>query len=156
VTTRIVQTGSIDGVEKIGKIDELSRFIKENACNPKAKKLAEQAHAPDYKELGQIDVLDLTGVGIESLPERLTDLTDLVVLDLTANQLQELPNSIVKMRGLRVLKLRGNRFQTVPPQLKEMKGLFTVDILENPIKAIPISLKDIIRELPYGSHWVDE
>ncbi len=73
-----------------------------------------QAIDTAVKEAAEIKRLDLIGLGLESLPDELSSLSELVVLNLANNRLSELPQSLSNLKKLNNLDLRRNRFERFP------------------------------------------
>ena len=70
-----------------------------------------QAIDTAIKEAAEIKRLDLSGLGLESLPDELGLLNDLVILNLANNKLTELPQNFSSLKKLNNLDLRRNYFK---------------------------------------------
>lgn len=66
--------------------------------------------------------LDLSGLGLQSLPEEIAQLTNLQRLDLGGNQLTSLPDAMQKLTWLKTISLRGNDGLKIPPELLQATG----------------------------------
>lgn len=67
----------------------------------------------DAKNSGNTQ-LSLRGLGLSSLPERLSELTSLTHLDLSYNKLETIPEGIRKLPALKSLDLYENQLNTLP------------------------------------------
>lgn len=79
--------------------------------------LEHKAISSDVETPAQIHRLDLSNLGLKSLPETLGLLKELSVLNLSHNQLSTLPDAIAQLEKLSNLDLRRNSFETVPEVL---------------------------------------
>ena len=64
--------------------------------------------------------LDLSELGLTSLPESLGKLSGLQTLYLSGNQLTSLPESLGKLSGLQKLDLSGNQLTSLPESLGKL------------------------------------
>jgi len=76
-----------------------------------------KAIGENVTEPGQVKRLDLSNRGLESLPETIGLLNEVVALNLGHNQLSELPESVSSMPQLGNVDLRRNDFEKVPEVL---------------------------------------
>ncbi len=81
--------------------------------------------------------LDLTGRGINQLPEQVGSLTSLQELYLSANQLSTLPERIVQLANLQKLYLYGNRLSTLPEQIAQLANLQRLSASANQLSTVP-------------------
>ncbi|KAJ0017487.1 hypothetical protein Pint_09714 [Pistacia integerrima] len=65
-------------------------------------------------ELRLVRLLDLQGVGIESLPDEVGDLINLRYLDFRGTMIKNLPNSMKNLRNLQTLDIRNTNVSTLP------------------------------------------
>ncbi|TCS18218.1 leucine-rich repeat-containing protein kinase family protein [Caulobacter sp. BK020] len=85
--------------------------------------------------------------GLTAFPREILDLTDtLEVLDLSGNALTSLPDDLGRLTKLRVLFCSGNRFERLPPGLGDCAALSQVGfrgcgLREVPAEALPPSLR---------------
>ena len=75
--------------------------------------------------------LDLSALGLESLPESLGHLIHLQELALINNKLTTLPEWLGLLTDLQVLFLISNQFTTLPEWLGQLTGLQTLDLGNN-------------------------
>ena len=81
--------------------------------------------------------LDLSGLGIESLPTDIARLIHLEKLDLSDNRLADLPASIGQLTGLRRLDLSNNRLAEVPESIGRLAELQRLYLGYNRLGACP-------------------
>jgi len=61
--------------------------------------------------------------GLEEFPREILDLSQLEVLDLSGNRLKSVPSDFSRLRNLKILFLSGNEFEDVPEVLGECPSL---------------------------------
>ncbi|XP_031253045.1 putative disease resistance RPP13-like protein 3 [Pistacia vera] len=84
-------------------------------------------------ELRLVRLLDLQGVGIESLPDEVGDLINLRYLDLRGTMIKNLPNSMKNLRNLQTLDIRNTNVSTLPRginMLTELRHLHMASFFE--------------------------
>jgi hypothetical protein len=92
--------------------------------------------------------LDLS-CGLTALPREVFDLADtLEVLNLTGNQLSTLPDDLPRLHRLRVIFCSDNRFTTLPPVLGACGQLDMIGFKANRIAQVPAAA------LPPGLRWL--
>lgn len=75
---------------------------------------------------------------LDAFPDAIFDLADtLEVLDLSGNRLSSLPDDLHRLRRLRILFASGNRFDALPPGLGACENLSMIGFKANRIAAIP-------------------
>jgi internalin A len=84
--------------------------------------------------------LDLSGLGIESLPADIARLVHLEKLDLSDNRLAELPASIGQLTRLRRLDLINNRLAVVPESIGRLSKLERLYLGYNRLAVVPESI----------------
>lgn len=84
--------------------------------------------------------LDLSELGLDSVPPEVFDLTGLEEVSLAGNQLFELPDGISRLTSLRRLQLAGNSLRTLPESLGSLSSLEGLWLHGNRLKALPASL----------------
>ena len=70
--------------------------------------------------LKEASELDLSGLGLKSLPPQVGNLTNLTFLDLEHNELTALPSEIGYLTNLTGLGLAGNQLTRLPPEIVEL------------------------------------
>ncbi|HYM75470.1 MAG TPA: COR domain-containing protein [Candidatus Dormibacteraeota bacterium] len=91
----------------------------------------------DEAELTRPGSLDLSGLGLTSVPESVTRLSRLVDLDLSFNEITTLPDFLGQMTNLRSLVLHGNRLDSLPGSIAQLVGLLYLDLSRNQLEAFP-------------------
>lgn len=87
--------------------------------------------------------------GLENFPGEILDLSDtLEILDLTGNRLSSLPNDFGKLKKLRILFLSQNLFTEVPAVLSKCPELGMVGFKANQISHLPENV------FPPKVHWL--
>ncbi|WP_395733907.1 COR domain-containing protein [Prosthecobacter sp.] len=81
--------------------------------------------------------LDLSSIGLTSLPESLRQLTGLKTLNLHNNKLSTLPEWLGRLTELQALLLAGNYLTTLPETLSQLVGLKSLDLNKNQLNALP-------------------
>ena len=82
--------------------------------------------------------LDLRHCGLDEFPREILALADtLEMLDLSGNHLRSLPDDLPRLRALRILFCSGNPFETLPAVLGRCAGLDIIGFKANAIEHIP-------------------
>ncbi len=87
--------------------------------------------------------LDLSNLGIASLPSSFDQLTQTKELYLSGNKLIALPKSIVKFSQLEILRLDSNLLSDLPEGLGQLKQLRVLDLSHNQLKILPSELGEL-------------
>lgn len=93
--------------------------------------------------------LDLTSMGLTTLPPELAGLDNLETLDLSGNALEDLPDFLAGMPGLKHLFLTKNRFVRWPGVVARMPGLEMISFKSNRLTRLPET-----GLLPAGLRWL--
>ena len=96
---------------------------------------------PILKHL-ELETLDLKFNQLETLPERIGELTSLTSLYLDSNKLQTLPESIEGLTNLVTLNLVNNQLETLPESIRELTRLTSLDLHSNQFRTLPDSIGD--------------
>ncbi|KAK4747371.1 hypothetical protein SAY87_026408 [Trapa incisa] len=85
--------------------------------------------------------LDLSNNNLQNIPESLTArLLNLMVLDVRSNQIKALPNSIGCLSKLRVLNVAGNLIECLPKSIVNCKSLEELNANFNKLSVLPDSM----------------
>lgn len=87
--------------------------------------------------------VDLSGLGLGTVPEWLADLTELTHLDLSRNRMAVVPGWLGGLQSLTVLDLRGNDLTDLPGSLSGLGRLTALDVSRNSLAALPVWLSDL-------------
>ncbi|OLT62359.1 COR domain-containing protein [Moorena bouillonii] len=90
--------------------------------------------------LSQLEVLDLSGKQLKTVPESIGKLTNLTKLNLSGNQLTIVPESIGKLTNLTELNLSGNKLTTVPESIGKLTNLTELNLSKNQLTIVPESI----------------
>jgi GTPase SAR1 family protein len=93
--------------------------------------------------------LDLSGNGLSTLPESITQLQNLTALDLRGNRLSTLPESITQLQNLTALDLSNNQLSTLPESISRLQNLTALDLSNNQLSTLPESITQLqnLKEL---------
>ena len=81
--------------------------------------------------------LDLSNLGLDTLPDSLWGLTGLKLLELAGNLIQTLPPQIGELKHLELLELSQNKLVSVPPELFSLRFLQSLFLRDNFIRELP-------------------
>ena len=81
--------------------------------------------------------LDLSKQKLDSVPNYVFQIAELVALDLSKNRIRVLPKNIGQCQNLEVLKLSRNRIQTLTASITELSELRVLHADRNPLNALP-------------------
>ena len=87
--------------------------------------------------LGRKRTLDLSDLGLSSLPPEIGQLTALTLLELVDNQLTSLPREIGQLTALTHLYLYGNQLSSLPPQIGQLTALTHLSLFSNQLSSVP-------------------
>ncbi|MEH1819178.1 MAG: COR domain-containing protein [Nostoc sp.] len=88
-------------------------------------------------ELEWLEVLNLSGNGLRTLPETIARLPQLTFLDLSGNQLTELPEAIASLQQLTTLYLSRNQLTELPEAIASFQQLTTLYLSRNQLTELP-------------------
>ena len=111
-----------------------------------------QAKAEGWKEL------DLSGLGLEELPEEITQLTALTELDLSENRLSELPGEIIQLTSLTELDLSENQLDELPSTIGQLTSLTYLNLSGNQLDELPSTIGQLtfMTELDLSGNLLSE
>ncbi|MCR9171762.1 MAG: hypothetical protein NXI10_04670 [bacterium] len=94
----------------------------------------------ELSEFTQLQYLILSKNKLEGLPDFIAEMTDLVYLNLAQNRLEELPEEICSLPSLEKLILNRNLLSTLPSCISGATSISYIDLWDNPIRTLPESL----------------
>ncbi len=93
---------------------------------------------PDFlQNASEKTFLDLSGMGLESLPTEIGQLTQLTRLNLRQNRLTTLPATIGKLTRLRELLVDDNYLTSIPEEIGNLSALREVSLTNNHLPELP-------------------
>ncbi|QLE44267.1 GTPase [Nostoc sp. C052] len=93
--------------------------------------------------LPQLTFLDLSGNQLTTLPEAIASLQQLTTLDLSRNQLTELPEAIASFQQLTTLYLNRNQLTELPEAIASLQQLTTLHLSENQLTELPEAIASL-------------
>ena len=87
--------------------------------------------------LEQLESLDLTYNGLQTIPEAIAKLHNLTSLDLSHNYLAELPEDIGQLHNLTTLGLSSNQLKALPEAITKLQNLTSLDLSANGLETLP-------------------
>ena len=98
---------------------------------------------PEIGKLTALKVLSLGSNQLTSVPTEIGKLTDLLVLDLGNNQFTMLPREIGKLTALRVLFLSDNKLTALPTEMSNLTALQTLILYSNKLTTLPTRIGNL-------------
>jgi len=95
---------------------------------------------------GQTYLLNLSGCGLEKIPDSIDVLSNLNYLNLSYNKLKSIPDSIGSLFKLRYLNLAHNRLISVPNSIDSLSRLKYFNLSFNPIRPIPKTILKRVKQ----------
>jgi hypothetical protein len=124
----------------------------ETCCDPKVVNSTFSQWIDDHlNDLHQVEILQLTNLGLIMLPDGLQQLKDLKVLNISKNLLHSLPEWISNLTNLETLHLYNNHFTYLPEDIKDLNNLKELNFGYTQITEIPdwISNLSLLEELAF-------
>jgi internalin A len=90
-------------------------------------------------------ILDLSDLGLTSLPAEMFKRTSLSVLDLSKNNLTSLPPTISRLANLSWLDVSENKLTSLQPNISHLVNLWKLDISDNELISVPPELSLIVN-----------
>ncbi|MFF7544256.1 COR domain-containing protein [Streptomyces canus] len=87
--------------------------------------------------------LDLSGLGIRTIPESLSSATNLRVVNLDHNEIQSIPNSFTRLTKLIHVELSRNHLTSLPESIGNLTRLRILDLGRNKLTDIPSSITNL-------------
>jgi Leucine-rich repeat (LRR) protein len=87
--------------------------------------------------------LDLSNLGLHSVPPELGQLTNLTGLNLASNQITTLPPELGRLTNLTTLNLDENQIVSIPPELGRLTDLTRIYLDETQVTTLPLRLRHL-------------
>ncbi|MCP5492666.1 MAG: leucine-rich repeat domain-containing protein [Chlamydiales bacterium] len=98
------------------------------------------------EKLTHLKELNLNYNKLELLPHSIKRLKNLEQLHLSHNSLSSLPKSIGKLSHLKWLYLDSNKLRSLPPSIEDLQALEGMVLSQNPLKSLPDSMLSLSRK----------
>ncbi len=98
---------------------------------------------PEIGGLASLQYLNLSENQLTALPPEIGGLTSLQSLDLSHNQLTALPPEIGRLASLQTLDLSHNQLTALPPEIGQLVSLQTLDLRYNQLTALPPEMANL-------------
>jgi len=105
------------------------------------KSMFEQLESLNLLEIYQLEIFDLTNLGLTFLPREIGQLNNLQLLNVSFNQLTELPLEIKFLTNLKELKVNNNQLTTLPLEIKFLTKLVRLNLSNNQLTELPLEIK---------------
>ena len=112
-----------------------------------------QVIPPVIAELSEVQNLNLSGNQISSISDSLTQIFNLQMLDLSGNQISSIPDSIINLSKLRLLDLSGNQIVDVPESICQLSNLQSLDLRDN-LLTVPAKILDNYKNPKVIFHYL--
>ncbi|XP_047160899.1 plant intracellular Ras-group-related LRR protein 6-like [Vigna umbellata] len=94
-------------------------------------------------EKERLQVMDLSGMSLDSLPKPSLDLATISKLDLSNNNLQEIPESLTaRLLNMEVLDVRSNQLKSLPNSIGCLSKLKVLNVSGNFIEFLPKTIEN--------------
>jgi len=128
------------------------RILEAFDCNHKSLDLSSLGLSSIPSAIGSLKCLKklfLDNNSLSTLPDELWNLTNLEELDLGRNRISFLPPSIGDLKNLEVLYLHENILTSLPPEIGDLTFLVRFSIAQNQLSSLPSSFSNLtdLREL---------
>jgi len=104
---------------------------------------------PDFEKAKPVNTksgntLDLSGAGLEKLPNEIWSRADLISLDVSDNNLSgALPSQIGQLKKLKSLDASNNQMTGVPAEIGRLTDLESIDFANNKLTGLPNELGNL-------------
>lgn len=123
------------------QVKDLKYSREGNALNLSRKGLTEFPES--VFENKDLKVLRLYGNGIDSIPDRISELTQLEKLYIGRNKLKYIPASIGELKNLKILSVQYNEIDSLPEELGNLESLEQLWLNQNQLTRLPESLGNL-------------
>lgn len=91
-----------------------------------------------------VQILELKGKKLKTIPADVYKFRNLVVLDLGRNKIKVVPDSIGQLTQLEELDLSGNKIDSLPPSIGKLTNLHKLALNRNVITALPSEIGNLV------------
>jgi Leucine-rich repeat (LRR) protein len=136
--------------------DELDQWISEGGTRPQEQRAAAAGKIAACRD-HNLTRLDLSRMGLTSLPDCIGQLQQLEWLVLVSNQLTHLPEWVFKLRDLCGLYLSCNKIAEIPETLINLSRLQSLRLDHNQLEKLPAALTQLrtLRQLSFGHNRIE-
>ncbi|NJL55090.1 TIR domain-containing protein [bacterium] len=89
--------------------------------------------------------LNLSGLGLLSVPDSVGQLANLSALDLSNNRIDSIPKSLKNLSNLTQISLSGNQFKLFPKELTQIRSLRVLIIHDNQFPSLPREIGGLVN-----------
>lgn len=87
--------------------------------------------------LGALNYLNISETSLESISDKLSNLSNLQTLVLHSNKLTAIPNTIIKLQKLKNLDISRNLLESLPDEISGLEQLVALNASSNQLTTIP-------------------
>ncbi|TFF98910.1 MAG: hypothetical protein EU541_06335 [Promethearchaeota archaeon] len=87
--------------------------------------------------------LDLSGFGLNEIPQFVFELKDIKILNLESNFLENLSGAIEELNNLQILNLNYNNLKTLPESIGNLNSLEQLLLLNNKLEMLPETISNL-------------
>ncbi|MFG2119552.1 COR domain-containing protein [Streptomyces sp. NPDC048710] len=88
-----------------------------------------------------VSLLDLSRLGIRTIPESLTEAANLEAINLAGNKIHSIPDFFTQLTRLQGIDLSGNSLTSLPDSISNLNRLTTLELENNQLTDIPSSIR---------------
>jgi small GTP-binding protein len=91
----------------------------------------------------EVTSLDLSGLGIATIPLEILQISNLQTLELSRNKISVIPDAITQLFNLQKLYLRENQISVIPDEIIHLSNLKELSLAANQISVIPDAITQL-------------
>lgn len=142
--TDLTGIGQLTNLEILGLQSNGLRFVPDEIANLsllRELELSNRNYFTDFPlavcRLGSLERLDISNVGLTSLPPEIGDLTNLKFLVLSNNKLKSIPAEYGDLVNLEAIYLDHNELTSLPTEISRLQNTVHVSLENNALKSLP-------------------